>query len=209
MVDSSVLCARVGNHYYSYAGGDQQTVEVNDPLSHCYKPRPCFDHCAAQIDNKWYIFGGTPSTPIHVEEYDALTETWHQHKTSGDIPPASCGVASSTLQGKMYTFGGCTGNRRYTNVLSELDVSSMRWKTLEPLQAIPSPLPKQDAAMLTHHNTLVTFGGLGTLQGNVKPSKSAYDFKDKPKSEVWTNELLYFDLNESKMCHSARFQFFA
>ena len=198
-VDSQPLTARVGNHYYSYAAGYQQSVKVNDPSSNCYEPQPRFHHCAALVDNKWFVIGGTPSTLSLIQEYDIASESWHQHESHGDIPSAACGIACTSHNGRIYTFGGCTlCDRKYTNDLSELDMKSMVWKTLQSVQSPSSPILKQDAAMTTLHNTLVTFGGYGTYLERMKQSKARYDFKEKSQAEVWTNELFCYNLDGSE-----------
>ncbi len=194
------LSARVGSLYYSYAAGFQQTVQVNDPCSKCYKPEPRFDHHAALIGDKWYVIGGMPSNPSYVQEYNVISESWHQYETQGDIPLAICGVACTSLssRGKVLTFGGCTRDRKYTNILSELDVDTMVWQTLKPVQMHHCPQLKRDAAILAHHNTLVTFGGYGTFLESIKQSRASY-FKDGTKAEVWTNELTCYDLDKSEL----------
>lgn len=189
------FAAKVGSLYYSYARGYQETVEVNDPCSLGYIPTSRFGHCAALIDNKWYLLGGVSCPLSFVEVYDVCHQRWRRHAALGDIPEASFGAACTVLQGRMYVFGGRTRDMKYSNDLSELDVETMVWKRLEPGNSCHVPILKKDAAMVSHGRCLVTFGGCGILHEHVKRSRASYGGN---KKEVWTNELIKYDLDKSK-----------
>lgn len=191
------LSARVGSHYYSYANGYQEEVEVNDPSCLNYMPKPRFDHCASLVDSKWYVLGGVACPLGLIEEYDVPCQRWRQHTATGDVPVASFGIACTAMGGNIYTFGGRTNDMKYSNVLSELRINGMVWKTLEPCNSFHLPILKRDAAMTTHGKSLVTFGGYGTFHEHVLRSRASYD-KNGKKSEVWTNELINYDLEKSE-----------
>lgn len=197
-VSSQPFAAKVDGLYYSYATGNCQTAQVNDPSTDNYVPRARFKHCAALWDDKWYVLGGAQHTPACVEEYDTLHETWHQHITKGDIPVASVGVACTALGAKLYTFAGSTSDNKFTNTLSELDTGSMEWRALNPGQTHHAPILKRDAAMIAHGRTLVTFGGYGTYLEVMNRMRAGYD-NSGVKFEVWTNELIVCDLDKSKV----------
>lgn len=201
-LDSKVISSRVDGIYYDYAAGYIQTARINDASSLSYVPDGRFDHSSALIDDKWYVLGGVlggvQHAPSCVEEYDTVHETWHQHSTTGVIPPACTGIACAALDDKLYTLGGCTEEKKYTNTLSELDVGTMAWKTLEPLNPRFAPMLKRDAAMIAHGRTLVTFGGYGTFTESMSQTRAAYE-KDGTKVEVWTNELITYDLDKSEL----------
>lgn len=196
-VDSNPVSSRVGTDYHSYVTGCCQTVKINDPAYINYMPKSRFGHCASLVADRWFVLGGQPSTPAYIEEYDTLRETWHQHLTTGAVPSALHGVACSCIDGnKLYTFGGSTRDNKYTNVLSELDIATKVWRMLEPGQPHHTPILKRDTAMISHgRSQLVTFGGYGTFHEHVTRSRASYD-KNGTKSEVWTNELIRYDLDK-------------
>ena len=198
-ISSQPFSARVGGSYYSYAKGYQEVVKVYDPSCLEYTPSPRFGHCACLVQESWYVLGGVGHHPLSlVEEYNIVHERWQQHKAEGDVPAASFGVACAALQGKIYTFGGCTSNGKYSNVLSELDLGGMIWRALKPHNPPHAPILKKDAAMTTCDKCLVTFGGYGVLHEAVEQSRAAYDKDSKKKPEVWTNELIKCSLDQSE-----------
>lgn len=192
------LAARVGSQYFSFAKGYRETVEVYDPSTISYIPKPRFGHCASLVGDKWYLFGGVSCPLSLIEEYDVPHQRWRQREGLGQVPEASFGVACTTLEGKIYAFGGSTSAKKFSNVLSELNVDEMVWRTLEPCNSLHVPILKEDAVMTSHGRCLVTFGGYGILQEGVNRSRASYDSRNRSKLEVWTNELLYYDLNKSK-----------
>lgn len=192
------LSARVGSQYFSYASGYRETVEVNDPSCFSYMPKSRFDHCATLVGSKWYLFGGVSCPLSFIEEYDVTHQRWRQHVALGKIPEASFGMACTALEGRIYAFAGRTSDMKYSNVLSEVDIDRMVWERLEPCNSLNVPIPKKDAAMTSYGRWLITFGGYGEFHENVKRSRASYHRNGK-KSEVWTNELIYYDLDKSKL----------
>ena len=196
-LDSSVVNARVGNEYFFFDGGAHaSSTEISDPKSPQYAPRPRFDHCSSLINKKLYVHHGQGcffTEPV-VDEYDILSEEWSCRTTTGDVLEAKSGIASAHKGNKFYTFGGEIKARQYTNILSELDISSMLWRTLRPLNPQKAPIPKKDAAMISYQDYLVIFGGLGVSAGGHKGSK----YERGGADEVWTNEVTLYDINRSK-----------
>ena len=78
------------------------------------------------VDGKIYVIGGwydniTIST---VEEYDPVTDTWTR-KT--DMPSPRWGLATCTVNGKIYAIGGATGSSTGLNVVEEYDPATDTW----------------------------------------------------------------------------------
>ena len=193
MSEGVKLSARVGSQYFSYAKGYRETVEVYDPTCLEYVPKPRFGHCATLLGDKWYLFGGVSCPLSFVEVYDAAHQRWRQCNASGQVPEASFGLACSALEGKIYTFAGSVaGGVMYSNILSELDIDQMVWRCLQPCNSLNVPMLKKDAAMTSCGRRLVTFGGYGKL-----PTGAPYHGQVK-KSEGCTNELIYYDMDQSK-----------
>ncbi len=146
------------------------------------------------------MYGGEGISATSIDVYDPLTEKWFLKFTDGDIPPASSSNACAIIKDKFYIFGGHVnsgGGQKYTNALCELDTSIMRWKILNLDNRLKAPLPKRNAAMVAYKNFLITFGGYGVIPAGTHRAKNSYDKNKKP--EVWTNELIYWDLNKSKL----------
>ena len=198
-----LLSALVRGQYYSYASGQQQVVDVYNPLCVNYSPRPCFDHCASLVDNKWYLYGGIGCTNLsYIDEYEPTSQRWHQYLTTGNIPTASAGQACVSIGSKLYCFGGYAKSKeasktkeKYTNALCELDIKSKVWRTLQPENPEKAPIPKRNPTMIAHSMSLVTFGGYGVVTGK-ELSGARYDRDNK--YEGWTNELIHYDLEKSK-----------
>ena len=199
--DHPCFSARVGGEFISYAKGRRESVLVHDPSSPVYVPKSRFAHCAALVGAKWYVLGGEgrQGCPFSaIEEYDINRQRWQQHEAQGAIPLASFGVACAALEGKLYMFGGRKSeSNTYFNVLSKLDLDSMIWKTLEPGDLRHAPMQKKGAAMSTCGRCLVTFGGYGTLHEHMSKSRATYDQSGR-RSEMWTNELICYDLDKCK-----------
>ena len=198
MSEGVKLSARVGSQYFSYANGYRETVEVYDPTCLEYAPKPRFGHCATLLRDKWYLFGGVSCPLSLIEVYDVAHQRWRQCNASGQVPEASFGLACSALEGKIYTFAGSVaGGMMYSNILSELDIDQMVWRCLQPCDSLNVPMLKKDAAMTSCGQRLVTFGGYGKFHEHTKVSGASYHGHGK-KSEGWTNELIYYDLDQSK-----------
>jgi len=201
-MESSILQARVGRELTVYEGTTPKRILINDPKSPSYNPQPRFDHCSALIDDKLFVHRGQSCSfkESDIEVYDTVSEQWTCKTTSGDIPEPTSGMAYAQKGKMLYTFGGevkaKTGikTKTYTNVVSELDTSSMIWKILHPTSTENAPVPKRDAAMMSYKDYLVMFGGLCASAGN--------DRKATPKkggvNQVWTSEVTIFDINRSK-----------
>ena len=210
--EENVLSAKVDGQYHDYASGCHQVIQIHDPFSINYSPQPRFNHCASLVEDKWYVYGGSGGGCASlsgrcIEEYDPAAERWHQHATTGDVPFASVGLACTAIDNKLYAFAGCTnGVENFSNAVTELDIHSMIWRTLKPCNPDDAPIPKKNAAMTACLKCLVTFGGYGIFPENKKIYQKRASYKSDGKTaKVWTNELIYFDLEKSKMnrCSSA------
>ena len=195
-MDPAILEARVGPKLTVYDGKTSKDVLINDPTSHCYIPQPRFDHCSFLIDDKLFVHRGRGCTfnKANLEEYDTVSEQWRVQTTSGDIPEPFSGMASARKGKMLYTFGGEIQAKMYTNVVSELDTSSLIWRMLHPTNPEHAPVPKRDAAMMSYKDYLVMFGGFSVSAGSSR--NATYD--KKGVNQVWTNEVTIFDVNRSE-----------
>ncbi len=181
---SHIIGARCGTKLMLYEREKQVEVLINDPTSHSYIPESRFDHCSSFVGKNLYVHRGVScsfSGPV-VEEYDPQSERWNRRSTTGDVPEAKSGIACAHRENKLYTFGGEIMPKLCSNVLSELDTSSMIWSTLSPRDQQNVPYPRKDAAMISFKDYLVVFGGFGGTS----------------ITKVWTNEVSLFDIKRSK-----------
>jgi len=193
-----IIGARVGSKLMLYDGDKQVDMLISDPTSYSYIPEPRFDHCSSIAGKNLYIHRGIgcSSSGSVVEEYDPHSERWNRRSTTGDIPEAKSGIACAHRENKLYTFGGEIKPKLCSNVLSELDTTTMIWKTLSPIDSQGANLrPKKDTAMISYKDYLVIFGGLVILPGSSKRMK----FLRGSGTEVWTNEVTLFDVKRSKL----------
>ncbi len=194
--DSYVLETRVRDTLRVFDGDTPKKIVINDPTTQSYTPEPRFDHCSSFVGKNLYVHRGVScsfSGPV-VEEYDPQSERWNRRSTTGDVPEAKSGIACAHRENKLYTFGGEIMPKLCSNVLSELDTTTMIWKTLSPQDSQEALRPKKDAAMISFKDYLVIFGGLVILPGSSKKLK----FLKGTGTEVWTNEVTLFDVKRSK-----------
>lgn len=109
------------------------------PVTHGDRPAPRSNHCSAVIDNRMYIFGGlqrvendlVDSNDLHYMDVDTMT--WHTPQVTGDIPLPRCGHKMTTIDGKLYLFGGGNGDgwTRKFNDVHVFDPISNAWTEMK------------------------------------------------------------------------------
>ena len=115
--------ASVGGKIYVFGGATRQgatlsTVEAYDPTSDTWAsladmPRRRTNLSTAVVDDKIYVFGGTAggggqgfSTAVDV--YDPAGDTWTT--LEAELPEPRAGMCTGAVDGKIYAFGGHSGN---------------------------------------------------------------------------------------------------
>jgi len=162
-----------------------------------YTPQAWFDHCSSLIGNTLYIYRGLIGEESVINLYDLSNETWTQKVTTGDIPEANFGIASAHRGNRLYAFGGeiiCNG-RDYNNTVSELDISTWKWRQLCPENPDDAPIPKKDSAMISYLHYLLIFGGVGMF-GKYKSHTEYANYTGH--KHVFNNEVTLFDIERSK-----------
>lgn len=156
-------------------------------------------HCSAVVEGRWYNYAGIPKTSrnsIHV--FDPVSETWQQFSTHGTPPPGFMYKACTAIGSNMYTFAGS-----YTTYIHQLDVRTLIWTELKPVNAKEAPMDKYDATMVSYAETvLVTFAGRGFVPEYLRPGVD-YVLNPDDEDECVSNELCCFEINSSESCLSA------
>ena len=171
-----------------------------------YQPSPRFGHCAAQIGEKAYLWGGRTQNfstsgrktlQSEIEIFSVFHETWSKKNVSGAAPPGliegACTVVSETL----YHFGGYDGHSWY-NTLHSLDTVTLDWRALHGHTQNPAdqPMPKGGCGLVTYTDaaSLVLFAGYGIPNNATQPGSRFIESTNFSDGSGWTNELHLFNL---------------
>ena len=101
-----------------------------------YQPSPRFLHCAAQVGEKAYIWGGhtqdvsasgRKSLASEIEIFDVFSETWKTRTATGAPPPGLYAGACSVVSETLYHFGG-VDDHSWCNNLHCLDTRLLDWR---------------------------------------------------------------------------------
>src|SRR3989442_1086382 len=164
-------------------GTDQQgskVVEIFDTQAGRWRlgpsfPIPIHHPNVAAVGSKIYVAGGYSDpgfTPVaKVFELDTDTELWTR---KADLRRARAAGAAVEYAGRMYVFGGDTGDRSVTDT-SVYDPSADQWTELRPM---PTPRNHMGAAVLRGRIYVV-----GGRPGNL-PVNEMYD----PATNTWTTK---------------------
>ena len=148
-------------------------VELPGESTQCYEPLCRFYHLMHTIGTKAYLYGGffnkilpptlsleLLSSTVHI--FDPRERRWTSKIVDADVVPFGfCDAASTTLDGILYTYGGSDINGKPTNHLYKLDIESMEWNQLVPLNPEDGPMPKVGCGMIAFGGNLGIFGGCG------------------------------------------------
>ena len=172
-----------------------------------YEPSPRVGHCYCSIgDNIYVCFGdtGNYSTAAkselsrQVEVYDCYSETWVQRKTTGTPPLGLIHGACTSINNKLYTYGGHGGgDSQYTGTLSQLDTSTMEWKLLT---SDIGPMKKHGAGMIAlNDEQLAVLGGYGIPTSPTQPGSSFVRNSSRSDGRGWTNEFHIFNISNGML----------
>ena len=171
----------------------------NPHTSEPYEPSPRFDHCAASVGGRWYLWGGHVadfSTTPCIEVFDPYLEMWEKHRTRGVPPPGLYNAACTSVLGSLYWFGGCDDKTSY-NFLHRLDTTTLEWRELQPLNQANGPMRKAGCGMVPFlQDHLAIFGGYGTCMGYNQPG-STFAKNRKRTHHGWSNEFHVLNITES------------
>lgn len=140
-------------------------------------PTPRFNLAAAAVNGKIYTvggmkihFGGSPLPLSVVEEYDPAADAW---TTKAPMPTARFSMAISTVNGKLYAFGGYRGPAPYSAV-EEYNPATNVWSLKADMTT-----PRTHLASAVLDGNIYLIGGSSTV-GN-STAVEVYD----PATDTW------------------------
>ena len=161
-----------------------------------YEPPPRFDHCAASVGGRCYLWGGRVADFACIEVFDPCLETWEKCPTTGVPPPGHYSAACTSLLGSLYWFGGYD-DKTYYNSLHKLDTTNLEWKELQPLNQPGGVMRKSGCGMAPFlQDQLAMFGGYGTSISSIQPGATLAKNR-KRNDRGWSNEFHVFNITES------------
>ena len=172
--------------------------------SFLYQPSPRFLHCAAQLGEKTYLWGGhtqdfsasgRKTLSSELNTFDAFSETWNTRIATGTPPPELYGGGCTVIDNSLYYFGGTDGYSYY-NSLHCINSVTAEWKELSSQHPVNQPMPKSGFGIVTYTDTasLAVFAGYGIPYC---PTQAGAKFVQSTKysdGRGWTNEFHLFNL---------------
>ena len=178
-----------------------------------YEPTPRFSHGAAAIGGRCYLWGGCVQDfsesgrrklASTIEIFDPHLETWEERHTTGVPPPGLYHGACTSLLDSLYWFGGYDG-RSFCNSLHRLDITTLEWRELQPLNQADGPMRKVWCGMVSFfQDRLAMFGGYGTPTNPIQ-SEATFVEDGFASGTGWSNELHVFDITRSMWALSHSF----
>ena len=170
-----------------------------------YEPSPRFDHGAAAIGGRCYLWGGRVQDfsasgrrklTSTVDIFDPYLETWEKHPTTGVPPPGLHAGACTSLLDSLYWFGGYDGIF-YCNSLHRLDTTTLEWREIQPLNQADGPMRKVGCGMVSFlQDQLAVLGGCGIPTGPTQPGAMFTKSTHSTDGSGWSNELHVFNITE-------------
>ena len=171
-----------------------------------YQPSPRFNHCAAQVGEKAYLWGGRTQNfslssrqtlVSEIEIFNVFSETWKTRTATGAPPPGLVAGACTVVSETLYHFGGTDGHSWY-NTLHSLDTLSLDWRELHghAQNLAAQPMPKFACGLVTYTDTvnLALFAGYGVPSGPTQPGATFVPSTNYTDGSGWTNEFHLFNL---------------
>ena len=150
----------------------------------------------------------------HVQVFDITTGKWNNQSTRGNPPLGVTGYFCTTIEDKIYYFGGyCGHDECFHNSLHELNISTLTWTQLQPTTDSIAVMKRGFGGMMSSklggiagQYSLLIVGGYGVTTSKYQPRAQYYQL---PSGRVCTNEHNLYDLttgmNISISCHTIRY----
>ena len=131
-----------------------------------------------------------------VQIFDITTGKWNNQSTRGNPPLGVVGYFCTTINNKIYYFGGyCGHDFCFHNSLNELDTSTLTWTQLQPTDDNITVMKRGYGGIMSSeqagHHCLLIIGGHGSPPSIQLPQAQYYHFLD---GRVSTNEHNIYDL---------------
>ena len=172
--------------------------------SSLYQPSPRFFHCAAQVGEKSFLWGGRTqdfsvggrkTLASELKTFDAFSETWNTRATTGAPPPGLYAGGCTVIDNSLYYFGG-RDDYSYYNSLHCINSITAEWEEQSSLNPVNQPMPKAGFGIVTYTDaaTLAIFAGYGIAHHPTQPGSRFIENISYSDGSGWTNELHLFDL---------------
>ena len=161
------------------------------------------------IGDALYLWGGVSQDLPHVHNseqkkrvtskvqiFDITTGKWNNQSTRGNPPLGVEGYLCTTVNNKIYYFGGkCGHGLCYHNSLNELNISTLTWTQLQSTDDSIIVMKRGHGGMMSSeqagHHCLLIIGGIGCPPSTLLPQAQYYQY---PDCRVSTNEHNIYDL---------------
>ena len=165
------------------------------------------------IGERLYLWGGEqPNLPqehdndekkrltSQVQIFNITSGKWDSKPTRGNPPLGVCDYSCTTLNKKIYYFGGwCCHDFCYHNSLNELDTYTLTWTQMSSTDDSRPVMKRAFSNMMLSENggvhRLLVIGGLGVPPSTKLPQAQYVQFLD---GRVRTNEQNFYNVSTSK-----------
>ena len=166
---------------------------------------PRFLHCAVQVEENCYLWGGhfsekgQKSPALSLQVFHSINEKWETKTTTGDPPSGLLEGACTTASKSLYHFGGNDGNLFY-NSLHCLESDTLQWRELHA--SANRPMPKSGCGIVTYFEeelsapSLIVFAGYGKPAPLTKPEARFIQHTTSKDGKGWTDEMHLFNLTK-------------
>ena len=166
---------------------------------------PRFLHCAAQVGENCYLWGGhfsgkdQKSPTLSLQTFHPINGMWETKTTTGDAPFGLLDGACTTVSKSLYHFGGNDGNQFY-NSLHCLECDTLQWSELHT--SASRPMPKSGCGIVTYLEealsaaSLIVFAGYGKPVSPTEPGARFIPETRFSGWRGWTNEMHLFNLKK-------------
>ena len=163
------------------------------------------------IGDNLYLFGGIQVPSVHNNDekrrltsqiaiFNITSGVWNFRSTSGNPPLGVKGYLCTSINDKIYYFGGwCHHDICYHNSLNELDISTFTWTQLQTSDDNIAVMKRGYGGIMSSEQTgqhcLLIIGGHGSPPSIQLAQAQYYQL---PNGRVSTNEQNIFDLTTGK-----------
>eukprot|EP00898_Chlorokybus_atmophyticus_P007727 jgi/Chlat1/7956/Chrsp69S09183 len=117
-------------------------------------PPPVLGHAATAVGTRVFVFGGRRGGALGKGQesealyaFDLATGEWSQPSTSGTPPEARSYHCMTTIDNRVYVFGGCGNSGRLADIHC-LDTDTMMWTRLSPKGDSPAPIGRGGSTLV-------------------------------------------------------------
>ena len=159
------------------------------------------------IEDNLYLWGGNEVPSVHNNDekrrltsqiaiFNITSGIWNSRPTNGDPPLGVQGYFCTSINTKLYYFGGwCRHDICYHNSLNELDVSTFTWTQLQPTDDNIRVMRRASGGVMSSEQAgqhcILVIGGIGPQPSIQLPQAQYYKL---PYGGVSTNEHNIYDL---------------